>query len=141
MPLRPLQNRLIIKPEPPNSVSAGGIHIPETAGKTPAMTGTVVSIGRGPATAHRVRQETLADVMKLITACAERVPTAALRSELEDEIARLSVADVSFSEVQEGDYVCFPYTVGHNMQVDGESYIVIAEDDIEAVWQAEEHVA
>jgi chaperonin GroES len=136
--LRPLGHRLIVRPEPAAAVSAGGILIPQTADKKPAMAGTVISIGRGPATAHRVRQYTLAQVVDKLQEVAERVPTAALKSELEDEIARMAVEDVTFSEVKEGDYVCFPFTAGQNMHVDGEDYIVIQEDDLEAVWSPDE---
>lgn len=134
MGLKPLGHRLIIKPEPARTESAGGILIPQTADKKPAMTGTVVSVGRGPATAHRVRQYTLAQVIDKLQEVAERVPTAALKAELEDEIARMAVDDVTFSEVKEGDYVCFPFTSGQNMNVDGEDFIVLHEDDLECVW-------
>lgn len=134
MSLRPLGHRLIIKPEPAKTTSAGGILIPQTADKKPAMTGTVISVGRGPSTAHRVRQYTLAQVIDKLQEVAERVPNAALRSELEDELARMAVEDVTFSEVKEGDYVCFPFTSGQNMNVDGEDFIVLQEDDLECVW-------
>jgi co-chaperonin GroES (HSP10) len=137
MSLRPLGNRLIVKPEADATISAGGIHIPQTAGKKPAMTGTVISVGRGPSTAHRVRQYTLAQVMDKLAEVAERVPSAALRTELEDEIARMAHEDVTFSEVKEGDYVCFPFTSGQNLNIDGESFIVMQEDDLEAVWTPE----
>jgi len=50
----------------------------------------------------------------------------------------MAVEDVSFGEVKEGDYVCFAFTSGANMQIDGQSYIVIQEDDIEAVWSSEQ---
>lgn len=137
MSLKPLGHRLIIKPEPARTESAGGIIIPQTADKKPAMTGTVTSVGRGPATAHRVRQYTLAQVIDKLQEVAERVPSAALKSEFEDEIARMSVEDVTFSEVKEGDYVCFPFTAGQNMHVDGEDFIVLQEDDLECVWSAD----
>lgn len=136
--LRPLQNRLIIKPDAPAIESAGGILFPQTHGKPPAMTGTVISVGKGPATAHRVRQATIAHCIQLLNQVAEQVPAATLRSELEDELARYAVEDVTFSEVSSGDYVCFAYTAGHNMQVDGESFIVIEEGDVQAVWQKEQ---
>lgn len=138
--LRPLQNRLIIKPDPPETESAGGILIPQTAGKPPAMSGTVISVGKGPATAHRIRQATIAHCLHLLEDVAARVPGASLRMELEDEFARYAVEDVTFSEVSSGDYVCFAYTAGQNMTIDGESFIVIEEGDVQAVWQ-KEHVA
>lgn len=62
--LKPIGSRLIVKPDAAATESAGGIIFPQTHGSAPAMTGTVVSVGRGPATAHRVRQATLARVMR-----------------------------------------------------------------------------
>lgn len=136
--LKPLGHRLIIRPESPKTQSAGGIFIPETAGVAPAMTGTVISIGRGPATAHRVRQYTIAQVVDKLQEVSERVPNAALKHELEDELARMAVEDVTFSEVKEGDFVMFGPHAGTNLTVDGERFITLAEDDVEAVWTAEE---
>ena len=141
MSLKPIGSRVIIKPEPAATESRGGIVFPETAGKPPAMSGTVINIGRGPATAHRVRQHTLARVMELITETADNVPASALRSELEDGIARMAVDDVSFSEIHEGDYVAFAYTSGTQLVVDGEEYIVLDEADVQAVWSDEQESA
>ena len=141
MSLRPTGSRVIIKPEPAATESAGGIVFPETAGQPPAMSGTVISIARGPASAHRVRQYTLARVMELIEELADNVPASALRSELQDAIARMAVDDVSFSEISEGDYVAFAYTSGAQLVVDGETYIVLDEQEIQAVWSAEESAA
>ena len=139
--LKPLGNRLIVKPEPARAESASGILIPETAGTPPAMTGTVVSVGRGPATAHRVRQATFARILRLIEEVSHRSTIKTFRVHLEDAIAQMAVDDVSFSEVAEGDYVAFAFTSGHNMTVDGEPYIVLTEDDLQAVWQAEKETA
>ena len=141
MSLKPLGSRVIIKPEPAATETASGIVFPETAGKPPAMSGTVINIGRGPATAHRVRQHTLARVMELITDLADNVPAAALRSELEDGIARMAVDDVSFSEIHEADYVAYSYTSGTQLVVDGEEYIVLDEADVQAVWNEQESAA
>lgn len=134
MSLRPLGNRLIIKPDAPEKESAGGIIFPETHGAPPAMTGTVVGVGRGPASAHRVRQATLSSVLRVITEVAEQTSTTVFRAALEDRIAQMAIADVNLSEVVEGDYVCFAYTAGHNLQVDTDPYVVINEQDVQAVW-------
>lgn len=137
MSLKPLGSRLIIRPESAATESAGGIVFPETYGAPPAMTGTVVSVGRGPATAHRVRGETIAHCMGLVEETARQVPSTALASAVMDALASYAMEQVAFSEVQEGQYVCFAYTAGHAMQVDGESLIVIDEGDLQAVWTPE----
>lgn len=135
--LRPLGNRLIIRPEPADTESAGGIILPETFGKPPAMSGTVVSVGHGPATAHRVRQATIARCVQILNEVADQVPSSALRMEAEDAFARYAVEDVTLAEVREGDYVAFAYTAGCKMQVDGDELIVMTEDELQAVWKPE----
>ena len=135
--LTPLQSRLIIKPEPASTMSAGGILFPETHGKAPAMTGVVMGIGKGPASAHRVRQATIAHCLHLVETVAEQVPASTLRSEVADAFARYAAEDARCSELHVGDMVCFAYTAGHNMTVDGEPYIVIDERDVQAVWKEE----
>lgn len=44
--LRPLSNRIVVSPDEPEKMSAGGIHIPDTAKHIPQM-GTIVAIGPG----------------------------------------------------------------------------------------------
>lgn len=134
--LKPTGTRLIVKPDAPETRS-GSIIFPETYGKPPAMTGTVVSVGRGPASAHRVRQATIAHCIQLLNEVAERVPSAALRGEIEDELARYAVEDVRLSDVSTGDYICFAFTAGHKLTVDDQPFIVLEEGDVQAVWARE----
>lgn len=44
--LRPLSNRIVVVPDKPDKLSAGGIHIPESARHIPQI-GTVVAVGPG----------------------------------------------------------------------------------------------
>lgn len=135
--LRPLGNRVIIRPEPAATQSESGIIFPERYGKPPAMSGTVVSVGRGSATAHRVRQATITRCVEILNEIAAHVPTAALRMEVEAALAQYAVDDVRLAEVQVGDYVAFAFTAGSEMYVDGEPFVVMAEDDVQAVWTAD----
>lgn len=137
MDLKPLGNRLIVRPEVAASVSDGGIILPDTYGKPPAMSGTVISVGRGPSTAHRIRQATIARCVQILNEVADQVPSAALRMECEDAFARYAIEDITFSDLTEGDYVVFAYTSGTKMKVDGEEYVVLNEDEVEAVWKPE----
>lgn len=102
------------------------------------MSGTVVSVGRGPESAVRIRTATIARCMKLLDDVAERVPSAALRTQLMDEFARYQMEQVDCSGLKEGDRVCFPYTAGQHLTVDDQGYIVLREDDIVATWTPEE---
>ncbi len=46
MKLKPLEDRVVIKPQEAEAVTAGGIHLPESAKEKPLM-GKVVAVGNG----------------------------------------------------------------------------------------------
>lgn len=136
--IRPLQDKLIVKPTPPEQETAAGIVIPGTARVDPAMSGHVVSVGRGPDSARRVRGATIAACMRIVDEVAEHVPASVLRPKLLDAFMEYQLASTTTSGIHEGDVVCFPYTAGAKMQVDGDEYIVLREDDVVAVLEADE---
>lgn len=135
MSLRALQSRIIVKPD--TAEYDGLLVIPETVQKPPAMSGTVVAIGNGPASAKQVRSATYARAIAIVE---ELVPTAAIRNGVLDALAHVQM-EATASELAIGDTVCFSYTAGHKMHVDGESYIVLLEDECLAVWRAEQEAA
>ena len=47
MKLRPLGNRVIVKPEETTEKTKGGIYLPDTASKEKPQMGTVVAVGTG----------------------------------------------------------------------------------------------
>ena len=130
--IRPTGSKVIVKPDVAPGISESGLIVPENARRDPAMSGIVVAVGNGPASAHRVRAATIA-------ACRDRIETAA--QDAEDDYgmgaALAALPDASeagsFSEVSPGDRVCFAYTAGQHLVVDDEQYLVMQEDDIVAV--------
>ena len=46
MKLKPLEDRVVVKPQEAEAVTAGGIHLPESAKEKPLM-GDVVAVGDG----------------------------------------------------------------------------------------------
>jgi co-chaperonin GroES (HSP10) len=139
--LRPLGSRILVKPDIAPDQTASGLLIPDSSRKDPEMSGTVVAVGRGPDSATKIRTATIARCMAILDEVAERVPTVALRHELMDELARYQIAQCDASGVKEGDTVCFPYTAGQKLSVEGESYITLREDECVAVWTAEKEAA
>lgn len=135
--LKPLGNKLLVRPSTADRQSAGGIHFPDVWGAPVPVSGEVVRVGRGPASAHRIRQATIAHCLHLLEDVADRVPAVALRGELEDALATYAASDVSLAEVHEGAYVCFPREAGTAITYNGEPYIVLDEQDIQAVWAPE----
>jgi co-chaperonin GroES (HSP10) len=147
MGLKPLGSRLLVKPDRAPGQTDSGLIIPESSRKDPEMSGTVVSVGRGPDAAKRARCATIARCMRIVDEVAEQVPTSALRAAVIEALAAYELEQVSASGVKEGDTVCFPSTAGMKIDVDGERYlaldeqdtvIMVKEDDCVAVWTPEE---
>jgi chaperonin GroES len=46
MKLKPLEDRVVVKPQEAEAVTAGGIHLPESAKEKPLM-GDVIAVGEG----------------------------------------------------------------------------------------------
>ena len=134
--IRPLAGRVLIKPDAQAKETASGLAIPDSHFEY-EMSGRVVMVGDGPASAHNVRKATLRSVLKVIDRVAVgRVFCTELLAVKADVQQKLAVAD-SLAEVKEGDRVAFPYTAGTVMDVDGQRYLLMNEDQIVAVLEAE----
>ena len=140
--IQPLANRVLVKPDPPPDVTDSGIVIPDNAqaSKDFDMSGTVIRVGTGPASAHRVREAMIARFHKIVddlfgvTEFSDSGPVYVARrfhSALND------MAAMNLSEVQVGDHVAFPYTAGTVLVVDGERYLLMNEDQIVAILDRE----
>lgn len=144
--LRTTGSRVLVTPDTAASETDAGLVIPESARKEPPMSGRVVAVGNGPASAHAVRKATIKRCLAIVEDKREpcgvsltleagyRLAVAHLFSDLKqyaDETAAMAGVGV-------GDRVVFPYTAGTALTVDGEPYIVLHEDQIEAVWTQEE---
>jgi co-chaperonin GroES (HSP10) len=102
------------------------------------MRGTVVAVGRGPAHAARVRAATLDSCLALIARLgAECQAGPDLARRLTDALRQARAAPMGWSELEPGQVVYFPPTAGSRMVVDGEPWLLMAEDEIAAVWAEE----
>lgn len=117
MNLRPLADRVLIRPEIPATVTASGLVLAEQ--RKPEQTGTVVAVGP---CAHPMRAEAeeLADILFNEHPQYEAVST----------MLRALVA--TEPQVKVGDYVVFSWTSGQEIWVeDGEErYLLMRESDI-----------
>lgn len=94
MNLKPLQDRVIVKPQEAVEMSKGGIILPDTASKEKPMEGVIVAAGPG----------------------------------------KLSKAgDRMGMEVKKDDKVIFSKYAGTEIKVDGETYLIMREEDILAI--------
>ncbi len=111
-PLRPIGDRVLIRPEKNPEQTESGLHLVDHA--KPATAGTVVSIGLAE---HPLRTEAArwAGLLPpkagaLLLAATQRVP-----------------------EVKPGDYVLFSWQSGQELWIDDEQLVIMRESDILAV--------
>jgi len=141
--IQPLANRVLVKPDPAPDVTASGLVIPDNAiaAKNFEMSGTVVTVGKGPASAHRVREAMIARFHALIDQVEEQQPSSCVCATLRRRVNEWGMALVDLSEVHPGDHVAFPYTVGTVIEVDGERHLLMNEDQIVAILNTHEAAA
>lgn len=60
--IRPLDDRILVKPLPPVQETAGGIVIPDVLAYEAETVGTVIAVGDGPRTPKGVRYDHIVDV-------------------------------------------------------------------------------
>lgn len=124
MNLRPLTDRVLIKPEIPAMVTASGLVLAEQ--RKPEQTGTVVAVG--PCSHPRKADvEALADrLSEVLTEFPNGAFTVA------DSAAVLRELVATEPQVKVGDYVVFSWTSGQEIWVeDGEErYLLMREADI-----------
>jgi chaperonin GroES len=122
--LRPLGDRILIKPEIPTNVTESGLILQED--RKPEQTGTVIAVGPCP---HPRKQE----VEEWAEAAeSHEVGTFADDEWLDDLAALLRDLVRKEPEVKVGDYVVFSWTSGQEIWLeDGEQrYLLMRESDI-----------
>lgn len=138
--LRPIRNRVLVRPDPPDTTTASGLLIPEQAQDRIAMSGEVIAVGpecRGPS--YRLRAATLADVEHAVERVAGRMPRADWLEEVLTELrVLLAVYYDAAQDVLVGSQVCFPYTAGTDISDGSEPLLLVKEEDLAATWHADE---
>ena len=137
--LIPLKNRVLVQPDTaPTESESGLLILPDAAHRDPVMSGTVLAVGRGPASAHKVRQATIVRCVRIVEDVAKRTSRSTLCAEIVQALTAYELEPVNLSEIKEGDTVCFPFTVGTEIQVDGQRAILVDEEQLAAVWEPDE---
>ena len=139
--LRPIRNRVLVRPDSVETETESGLIIPDTAKDTLVMSGEVVALGpecHGPS--YRLRAAVLSDVEHVIERVAGRSASATWTEELLAELRALLAGYYDDSQdVAVGAHVCFPYTVGTAIHAE-ESFLLVKETDLSAIWQPDEAV-
>jgi co-chaperonin GroES (HSP10) len=138
MSLRPLGHRILVQPDAPSTESAGGLILLETRHHVP-VSGTVVAVGDGLARDQRIRQAAIARCTGIVEELAEQFPNSTeYANALRDEMGRYRCqAGQMEPGVHLGDTVAFPAQVGMTVTEDGQAYIILNEDDVIVVAEAE----
>lgn len=134
---RPLGRRVLVKPDPADTETAGGLVIPDKAQDHTAMSGVVVALGpecAGPS--YRIKTDVLVHVDHAIERAFSR---AAHDDAKEDVLAEIRALLAEYYNqhaegLQVGMGVAFPYTVGTLFDVEGEPMLLLNEADIVAAW-------
>lgn len=129
MHLRPLHDRVLIKPEKNPEQTESGLWLSEH--KKPEQTGTVVAVG---ACEHPRRAEAECMAQAVETVTTEFMSGAAI---LHQAAALLRGLTPAAPLVKEGDYVVFGWNVGQEIRIDDDTYLLMRETDILCVLEGE----
>lgn len=128
--VRPLGDRVLVKPAEKRTESAGGIHIVEDW--QPDNAGTVIAIGDGIEARKKAVQRFADRVIEMLEYGMVlgnlRLDGAAL-----DEIRRLRDDYQPEHVCKVGDEVTFGVNAGTELDLGGESYLLVAEADLETI--------
>ena len=133
--LTPLGSHLIVRPTPPDTASAGGSVFPDVHEERSAQSGTVVSVGQGPASAHKIRQAVIRSCRGRVAQALDGEPLSVLAA-ADRVLAAYAQEATALSEIEVGDFVAFPFTAGTVMEVNGETLLVMDEKDVSGYWRA-----
>ena len=101
MSLKPLEDRIVVKPGEEEETTVSGIVIPDTAKEKP-QEGEVVAVGKGK---------------------------------------RLENGTTVPLDVQAGDHILFGKYSGNDIKLDGEEYLIMREDEVLGILDAQPKVA
>ena len=127
--IRPLNDRVLIRPHKNPNETASGLVLPENrSDQYTEMQGTVVAVGRPR---HPLREKAHA-ASKFLHELSVTPRPMELRqiSDLLEALARREPC------VKKGDDVLFSYTAGQALTIDDERYLLMREDDLLAVLES-----
>lgn len=139
MSLRPTAHRILVQPDTPPEETATGLVLPQDRDHVP-VSGTVVALGPGgSAIRYKARQRGIKDCLEVVESALRNYPVLTPLLLVRDEIAGLLGSSEPEREVAVGDRVAFAAEVGLKVDVEGQDYILLNEDDVAVV--ATEEVA
>lgn len=133
--------RILIAPDTAPTQTAGGLYIPDTYNDGPPMSGRVIQVGGD--SAFRIQQRTIRECISIVEQVSEMFQHPAGLQVAVDELGRFLLAQKPVTlDVQVGDRVVFSPAKAVEMVIgEDERYVVLEEEDVLAVYEAEESAA
>lgn len=139
--MRPVGHRILVKPDPQPDTTDSGIVLPQDHDHVP-VSGTVCAMGPGGSQVrYQARQRALRDCCEIIESSIRTFGPLSALMLARDEMAGLIGTSDPVHELHVWDRVVFPAEVGLTVTEDGETYVILNEDDVAAVAAAEETAA
>ncbi len=133
MSLKPLQHRILVRPDDQPTETEGGLILIDTHDHVP-VSGTVVSVGPGGSQLrYQVRQRAIKDCAEIVESALSTWGSTAALTLVRDEIAGMLGTSSPDRDVAVGDRVVFPAEVGYRVKEDGVEYLILNEDDVAVV--------
>lgn len=130
----PTGHRILIQPDAPPTQSASGLILPADRDHVP-VSGTVIALGTGPARDQRIRAACIARCIAIVEELAEMgvhgLDVIAELRRYKNDIERLGHL------VAVGDRVVYPVDAGLALSEDGADYILLNEDDVIVIADAQ----
>ena len=133
MSIRPLGNRILVKPDAQPDQTDSGLILPNDHDHVP-VSGTVVELGPGGSTMrYQARQRALKQCLEVMDAATQRYGGMPPLQVVRNQISGLLGTGDPVRDVQVGDRVAYPAECGLDVTVDGAPYVVLSEDDVAVV--------
>ena len=133
--LRPLADRLLVKPLSPDAPADSLIIRPENVEHGPEVMGEVVAVGEGSAHLRALFRHELDSLARKVHARLDAAVglSSSVLLDVDDLFCRLSKKLSVPSEVKVGDWITYPPTAANDLTVDGTDYVVVREDAVLAI--------
>lgn len=142
MSLKPLGNRILVKPDTPETQTDSGLVLPDDRDHVP-VSGIVVAVGDGPARDAKIRAAVISKCIGIVEEIGQLFKgDTSPELDMVTELGRYkNHAETFDSEIHVGDRVVYPVEAGLTLTEGGETFILLNEDDVVVIATEEEAAA
>jgi chaperonin GroES len=122
MKLEPIEDRIVVDPEPASSESSGGLIIPDSEREKPQK-GTVIAVGSGASLPHDHKLNVIIKLLLWIGESILKIPHSRNMVDVKEQ-------DVPKMILKEGDKVLFGKLAGSEINIDGKPQLIMRQSDV-----------